>query len=58
MLNKELQTYLQEFPDEMQVMIDRNGCIYTEASKPQKKLLNCNGKQEICIVLSSPIPLK
>lgn len=53
--NKELRDLLLEFPDDMEVMINRNGSIYTICDKPTKKYLNPGQKEYI--VLSSPIPL-
>lgn len=58
MTNKELQDKLKEFPDDIEVYLDRNGSIYTECGVPQVKRLNSMSMQNRVLVLWSPIKLK
>jgi len=51
--NKELQDMLKEFPDDMVVLINRNGSIYSVCGKPEKKFMG--SAQKDFIVLSSPV---
>lgn len=55
---KELIEKLQEFPEDMEVMLDRNGSIYTPIAKPMKRYLNGGlGNGRDCVVLYSPISI-
>jgi len=54
MTNKELQNYLKQHPDDMEVLLDRNGSIYTEPREPFILLM---GNQRHCIILDSSIKL-
>lgn len=56
MTNKELQTLLSKFPDDLEILINRNGAIYTECGKPIKRFMGTSQKDYI--VLSSPINIK
>ena len=49
MTNKELQEILKQYPDNMDVWLDRNGSIYVPCT--MIKYLN----QQDCIVISSKI---
>lgn len=56
MTNIELRDLLSKFPDDMEVLIDRNGSIHTECGKPIKRFMGTSQKDYI--VLSSPINIK
>ena len=56
MTNKELQDKLREFPDDIQVYLDRNGSIYTECGVPQMKYMN--PMPDCVLILWSPVKLK
>lgn len=50
MTNKELQTYLQEFPDDMEVVMSYDGCIWLEPGKPMKRFMGTAQKEMITLV--------
>ena len=50
MTNKELQKYLQEFPDDMEVVIFHNGSIWFEPGKPIKRFIGTVQKEMITLV--------
>lgn len=49
MTNKELQTYLQEFPDNMEVVIFHGGAIWLEPGKPIKQFMGTSQKEMITL---------
>ena len=50
MTNKELQIYLQEFPDDMEVTIFHDGSIWLEPGKPMKRFMGTAQKEMIILV--------
>ena len=50
MTNKELQTYLQEFPDDMEVVIFHDGSIWLEPGKPMKRFMETAQKEMIILI--------
>ena len=47
MTNKELQEYLKEFPDELEVLMSLNGSIYVEPLRPMKRFIGTSEKDYI-----------
>ncbi len=49
MTNKELQEYLKQFPDELEVLMSLNGSIYVEPLRPMKRFIGTSEKDYILI---------
>ena len=49
MTNKELQEYLKQFPDELEVLMSLNGSIYVEPLRPMKRFIGASKKDYILI---------
>ena len=49
MTNKELQEYLKQFPDELEILMSLNGSIYVEPLRPMKRFIGTSKKDYILI---------